>query len=272
MRGVGHEPALLVEGRVEAREQLVEGGGELTQLVARVCDRQLTVEAPGPDLARSFRHRGHGREPLTSQEPPAEARQNQHRRRRQIENLPQRLQFVLDCFERLAGEDDVRGVRRRYPHSPHGEAVMIIRVTLLSDCVEVDLVVRYRTQVGQSYVQVFFVGVLGEQPPRVVEDHHCLLGMRQLGRRALRRALTRLPLLRVVRQRGDRDFEGGAQGLVHAPVERAREHDVDGDAERDKDERERAHVPQREAAPDRVNHRRRPPSPSACSLRRAACV
>jgi hypothetical protein len=29
VRGVGHEAALRDEGRVEAREQLVEGGGEL---------------------------------------------------------------------------------------------------------------------------------------------------------------------------------------------------------------------------------------------------
>jgi hypothetical protein len=92
--------------------------------------------------------------------------------------------------------------------------------------------------------------MLGKQTPRTVEDHHRLLGMRQLGGRALRGALARLSFLRVVRQRGDRDFEGRAQGFVHATVERARQHDVDGDAEHDQYERERAHVPQRQTRPD----------------------
>jgi hypothetical protein len=261
VRGVGHEAALLLEGRAEAREQLVEGRGELPQLVARVGDGQLAVETPGPDAARGLGHRGHRREPAAREEPAAEARQQQRRRRRQVENLPQRLQLVFDPFERLAGEDDEGRVGRRNPDAADGEAVAVVGVRLLGDRVEVDLFVGYRGEVGEADVEVFFVGVFGEEAALRVEDHHRLLRVRQLGGRALRGALARLPLLRVVGEGRDGNLQRRAQALVHAPVERAREQDVDGGPEGDEDERERAHVPQRQARAEGVNHRRRPPAP-----------
>ena len=60
VRGVGHEAALLLERGVEPREQIVEHRRELTQLVARIADRQPLVQARRADLGGARRHRGDG--------------------------------------------------------------------------------------------------------------------------------------------------------------------------------------------------------------------
>ncbi len=105
MRGVGHEPSLLLQGTSQPFEQVIECAREIAELIARIQHRQALVQILRAHARGLFAHGHHRSEALARQKIAAEAGDDQRNRNYQEQRFAHILNQQALRFDRLHGHD-----------------------------------------------------------------------------------------------------------------------------------------------------------------------